>query len=36
MAWNQYLTELRDLLADLYPEEGTSRVIVDQAGVNPH
>ena len=35
MPWNQTLTNLRDLLADLYFTVQDSRVVVEQAGLKP-
>jgi V8-like Glu-specific endopeptidase len=35
MNWNRTLTNLRDVLAGLYPTVQDSRRIVDQAGLNP-
>jgi formylglycine-generating enzyme required for sulfatase activity len=35
MAWNQRLTALRDLLADLYYTQEQARRVVDEAGLKP-
>lgn len=35
MAWNQTLTNLRDVLADLYSTVQDSRRVVEEAGLNP-
>jgi V8-like Glu-specific endopeptidase len=35
MPWNRRLTELRDVLAELYETTGRARVIVAEAGLNP-
>lgn len=35
MAWNQTLTNLRDVLADLYIMVQDSRRVVEEAGINP-
>ncbi len=33
MAWDPLLTQIRDLLAELYPDEDSSRVVVDEAAI---